>query len=294
MIPLDISALTFPHIDPVLVQIGPFAIRWYALAYIAGLVIGWRYIVALVRRRELWDANGPPTPHDPATDADDIDGLLTWVTLGVILGGRLGYVLFYKPVFYLYNPGAILQVWEGGMSFHGGMLGVIIAIYLFARQRGLPLLSLSDCIGAAVPIGLFLGRLANFINGELYGRATDVAWAMKFPHWNGSEWAFTGDEVTRHPSQLYEAFLEGVVLFVLIRFMTHHTSALSRPGTVAGVFLTGYGLSRILVEFFRQPDAHLGYLIPIGHVGITQGMILSLPMIALGLSLVVRARRQAA
>jgi len=268
---MPLLALPFPIIDPVLIQIGPVAIRWYALAYIAGLVLGWRYVARLLRRPDLWPTSGPPAR------AEQTDDLLTWIALGVIFGGRLGYVLFYKPAFYLANPVEILMVWTGGMSFHGGMLGVILAIILFARFHKIPLLSLADAVAAAVPIGLFFGRVANFINGELYGRATDVPWAVLFPIFPD------GRLEARHPSQLYEAALEGLVLFLILRILTHHRKALLWPGRVTGAFLIGYGCVRIFVELFRQPDAHLGYLVPIGTLGITMGMVLSLPMIAAGL-----------
>ncbi|MCP1337478.1 prolipoprotein diacylglyceryl transferase [Futiania mangrovi] len=275
------AAIPFPAIDPVLIEIGPLAIRWYALAYIAGLVLGWRYVVRLMRREDLWGRRGAPAT------ADDIDDLLTWVALGVILGGRLGYVLFYNPGYYLANPLQIPVLWEGGMSFHGGFLGVILAIFGFARKRGIPLFPLGDSIAAAAPIGLFFGRIANFINAELYGRATDVPWAVLFPV------APDGRLEARHPSQLYEAALEGLLLFLVLRFLTHRREALERPGLVTGVFLIGYGLSRIVVETVREPDAHIGYLVPLGWTGVTMGMVLSLPMVLIGLWFALRAPRQA-
>lgn len=275
------AAIPFPAIDPVLVEIGPLAIRWYALAYIAGLVLGWRYVVRLMRREDIWGRRGAPAT------ADDIDDLLTWVALGVILGGRLGYVLFYNPGYYLANPLQIPVLWEGGMSFHGGFLGVILAIVGFARKRGIPLFSLGDSIAAAAPIGLFFGRIANFINAELYGRATDVPWAVLFPV------PPDGHLEARHPSQLYEAALEGLLLFLVLRLLTHRRDALERPGLVTGVFLIGYGLSRIVVETVREPDAHIGYLVPLGWTGVTMGMVLSLPMVLIGLWFALRAKGQA-
>jgi len=260
--------LPFPAIDPVLFEIGPFVIRWYALAYIVGLLVGWRYCLYL--------AGLPPrlvTRHQ-------LDDFLLWATLGVILGGRLGYVLFYQLHEYLKEPLQIVYVWRGGMSFHGGLLGVILAMYLFARRRGLPFLALTDIVACATPIGLFLGRLANFINGELFGRPTDVPWAMVFSKTDPSG-------LPRHPSQLYEAALEGVVLFLVLFILVRFTRAGERIGLASGVFLIGYGLSRIVVEFFREPDAQLGFLLG---GSTTMGQILSLPMIALGLVFVARAR----
>jgi phosphatidylglycerol:prolipoprotein diacylglycerol transferase len=251
-------------------ELGPFAIRWYAMAYIAGLVIGWRYCVALAKR--------PPLVVKPS----DVDDFLTWATLGVVLGGRLGYVLFYQPSQYLANPLAALEVWHGGMSFHGGALGVIIAMLLFCRQRGISFFSFGDIIVCAVPIGLFFGRIANFINGELWGRASDVPWAMVFP---------TGGSEPRHPSQLYEAGLEGILLFLIINILERTTRIRDRPGALGGVFLIGYGLARIIVEFFRQPDSFLGYL---AFGWLTMGQILSLPLIIAGLILLLRPQRRAA
>ena len=251
-------------------ELGPFAIRWYAMAYIAGLVIGWRYCVALAKR--------PPLVVKPS----DVDDFLTWATLGVVLGGRLGYVLFYQPSQYLANPLAALEVWHGGMSFHGGALGVIIAMLLFCRQRGISFFSFGDIIVCAVPIGLFFGRIANFINGELWGRVSDVPWAMVFP---------TGGPEPRHPSQLYEAGLEGILLFLIINILERTTRIRDRPGALGGVFLIGYGLARIIVEFFRQPDSFLGYL---AFGWLTMGQILSLPLIIAGLILLLRPQRRAA
>lgn len=264
-------AIPFPAIDPVLIEIGPFALRWYALAYVAGLLLGWLYIKRLVQTPRLWHSGPAATPLQ-------IDDLLLWVTLGVILGGRLGYVAFYNPAYYFGNPAEIFIVWQGGMSFHGGFLGVILAAWLFCVKNKLSLRSLLDLAAAAVPVGLFFGRLANFINGELWGRVSDVPWAMVFPH--------AGPE-PRHPSQLYEAGLEGLVLFFVLRYATHRKLALKRPGLAAGIFAIGYGVSRIIVEFFRMPDAHLGFFAGL----FTMGMILSVPMIAIGIWLIATARR---
>ncbi len=253
--------LPFPDIDPIAVALGPLAIRWYSLAYIVGLVAAWRYCRRLAGR--------PPNAIDP----DQFDDFLLWATLGVVLGGRLGYVLFYKPAFFLANPLEILVLWQGGMSFHGGAAGVILAIILFARKRGVSWLSLGDLVACAVPIGLFLGRLANFVNGELYGRAADVPWAMVFPR--------DPEQIPRHPSQLYEAGLEGIVLFLLLYLLVRR-GWLERPGAIGGAFLAGYGLARIIVEFFRQPDAHLGFLLGFT----TMGQVLSLPLIIAGVILI--------
>jgi phosphatidylglycerol:prolipoprotein diacylglycerol transferase len=258
--------IAFPNIDPVLFEVGPFAIRWYALAYIFGLVGAWQYVRMLVRR--------PPQP----AELHDVDDFLVWATLGVVLGGRLGYVLFYKAGFFLDNPLAILQVWKGGMSFHGGLLGVVVVGVVFARRRGIRLLPFADVIFCAAPIGLFLGRLANFVNGELFGRPADVPWAMVFPR---------GGPVPRHPSQLYEAALEGMVLFVVLHLLWRIEAVRQRAGVLSGVFLVGYGLARAVVETFRQPDAHIGFLTG----GSTMGQWLSAPMMVLGLYLMVRAKR---
>jgi phosphatidylglycerol:prolipoprotein diacylglycerol transferase len=260
-----LAAIPYPNIDPVLIEIGPFAIRWYALAYIVGLVLGWRWCLALADR--------PPT----VAKRQDVDDFLVWATLGVVLGGRLGYVLFYKPGYYLFHPVEILYVWHGGMSFHGGALGVVVAIILFALRRGINMFAFGDVIVCAVPIGLFFGRVANFINGELYGRASDVAWAMVFPHSDGRP---------RHPSQLYECFLEGVVLFCLLNALERWTPIRRRPGALSGVFLMGYAVARMIAELFRQPDEHLGYLF----LGTTMGQLLSLPLFLIGLVFLLRAR----
>lgn len=257
-------ALTFPAIDPVAISIGPLAIRWYSLAYIAGLLLAWRYC--------LWLARLPPR----ALSARAIDDFLFWAILGVILGGRLGYVLFYKPGFYFTHPLEILFVWQGGMSFHGGLLGVLLAMVLYARKLGVRLVSLADIVSSAAPIGLFLGRIANFINGELFGRTTEVPWAMVFPN---------GGPLPRHPSQIYEAFLEGLVLFAVLHLLIRR-GALERGGALSGAFLIGYALSRLFVELFREPDAHLRDLL----TQISMGQILSLPMLLLGIALVLRAR----
>lgn len=287
--------LPFPDIDPAIVSFSLFgielAIRWYALAYIVGLLLGWRYVVALCRRPGLWGGASP-------MKTEQIDDLLTWMILGVILGGRIGFVLFYQPAYYADNPAEILAVWQGGMSFHGGLLGVTIAALIFSLRNNLPVLSVGDAIAAAAPIGLFFGRLANFINGELWGRPSTAPWAVVFPgeaaqtcpvDWLGP--------CARHPSQLYEAGLEGVVLF-LVLLLAIRSGALARPGRVMGLFLIGYGLARSTVELFRQADGQFVTAAnPHGHVigfggdwGLTMGQVLSLPMLAIGLWFVLRAR----
>lgn len=258
-------AIAFPVIDPVAISLGPLVIRWYALAYIAGLLLGWRYC------RYLASRGGPVTP-------DAFDDFLTWATLAVVIGGRLGYVLFYKPAYHLANPLEILMVWQGGMSYHGGMIGVLLAIFLYARRHKIPGLALGDLVAAATPIGLFFGRLANFVNGELAGRPSDVPWAMAFPAY--------GPE-PRHPSQLYEAALEGLVLFVLLAWLAHKPELRARHGLIGGVFLAGYGIARIIGEIFREPDTFIGFL----SFGTTWGQWLSLPMVVAGLVLVLRAKR---
>ena len=272
---MTFAALPFPDIDPVLVQIGPFAVRWYALAYIAGLIFASWYMKRLVSNPVLW-GKARPTMSVPQVDA-----FFIWSILGVVLGGRLGYVLFYKPMFFLSNPAEIVRLWDGGMSFHGGFLGVVMACLFFGRSIGAGLDRMLDLGAASVPVGLGLGRLANFINGELWGRASDVPWSFVFP----------GDALglSRHPSQLYEAVLEGLVLFVLVRIATHKYGALQYAGRASGIFALWYGLSRIIAEFFREPDQHLGYFLGF----ITMGMILSVPLCAIGIWLLLRSRRDA-
>ena len=261
---------TFPAFDPVAIAIGPIAIRWYALAYIAGLLGGWWYGRRLLAADALW---GPA----PRLTPDQVDDLLVYVALGVVLGGRTAYVLFYDPAHFLAAPLEIPQVWHGGMSFHGGLLGACLALALYARSRGASVLSTLDMAACVVPIGLLLGRLANFINEELWGRVTDAPWAVLFPH---------GGPLPRHPSQLYEAALEGVALFVILN-VAARAGALKRPGLVAGLFGVGYAAARVAVEFFREPDRQLGTLL--GTDWLTMGMVLSLPMAAIGLWLAWRA-----
>jgi phosphatidylglycerol:prolipoprotein diacylglycerol transferase len=265
-----IPVLLFPQFDPVIVQLGPFAIRWYALAYIVGLVLGWRLV-----RRLVTDAPRVATPIQ-------VDDFLTWATLGVVLGGRLGYVLFYQPGFYLTHPKMIFAVWEGGMSFHGGMLGVAIATLWFCRRNKIPVLGFADRVAVAAPIGLGLGRIANFVNGELWGRpAPDwLPWAMIFPR---------AGMVPRHPSQIYQALLEGLILLVVMILLSRRESLRARFGALTGIFLAGYAIARITGEFFREPDAFLGFLA----FGATMGQILSLPMLLIGLWLILRTRKAA-
>ncbi len=267
-------SLPFPVIDPVLLQIGPFAIRWYALAYIAGLVLGWWQLSRLVSNDHLW-----PADRAPMTKLH-LDDFLLWATLGIVLGGRLGYVLFYNPGYYLQNPAEALAVWQGGMSFHGGFLGVCVAVVLFARRHAIPMLSLGDAVAVVAPIGLFFGRIANFINAELWGRTTDLPWGVVFPN---------GGPQPRHPSQLYEAALEGALLFVVLQILVAR-GGLKRPGLAIGVFLLGYGVARMLVELVRVPDEQVGYLFG----PVTMGMMLSAPMALVGLALVLGSRRSAA
>ena len=266
---MELASLPFPNFSPVALEIGPLAIRWYALAYMAGLLLGWVWVVQILKRRELWT-------EDPPLTRQNIDDLIVAAAIGIILGGRLGYVLFYNPGHYLSNPAEILQVWHGGMSFHGGFLGFVIAFLIYAWRKKLPLGAMADLAAASVPIGLFVGRIANFVNGELFGRITDVPWAFVFP---------AGGPEPRHPSQLYEAGLEGIALFVIITIMIFRFGALKKPGLVCGTFIAGYGVARIFAEFFREPDIQIGYLTG----GLTMGMILSLPMLLVGGFLIWRA-----
>ena len=260
--------LLFPQFDPVLIAIGPLAIRWYALAYIAGLVIGWRLVRQLVQR--------PPAVATPL----QVDDFLTWATLGVVLGGRLGYVLFYQPERFLAEPWQIFAVWTGGMSFHGGMLGVAVAILWFCRRNAIPILGFADRVSVVAPIGLGLGRIANFINGELWGRVAPdtLPWAMIFP--------VAGPE-PRHPSQLYQALMEGLILFAVMWLLGRREAIRARFGLLTGVFLCGYAVARIIGEHFRQPDAFLGFLF----AGATMGQLLSVPMLLAGIVLALRAGR---
>ena len=301
------AAIPFPDISPELFSFAiggfEFALRWYALAYIAALLIGWRMVVMAVKRPALWPADTPPmTPTH-------VENLLTWVIIGVILGGRLGFVLFYQPGYYLQNPGEILMIWQGGMAFHGGLLGVIVAGILFCRVHKLPMASVGDAMALAAPVGLFLGRIANFINAELWGRPTDLPWGVIFP----GDLAQTcpGPEglverawetlCARHPSQLYEAALEGLILGAVILWLVYRRGGFKIPGQIMGLFLAGYGLGRFIVEYFRQadpqfitPDNPLGHVLSLTPtLGLSMGQLLSLPMLVIGVAIIVIARRRA-
>ncbi len=260
--------IPYPQFDPVLVHLGPFAIRWYALAYIAGILIGWVYARAIIRNAALWGGTAPFT-------VVAFDDFILWVTLGIILGGRTGYVLFYNLPVFAAHPLQIFELWNGGMSFHGGFTGCVVAVVLFARSRGISILSLGDVTCAVGPIGLFLGRLANFVNGELWGRPADVPWAMIFP---------SGGPIPRHPSQLYEAGLEGLMLFAVLAIMVR-MGALKRPGLIIGTFACVYACARSFAEFFREPDAQLGFL----WGGATMGQLLSIPLFIAGAGFIAYA-----
>jgi phosphatidylglycerol---prolipoprotein diacylglyceryl transferase len=290
-IPRELFSL--PAVDLGGLKLGPFAVRWYALAYIAGILLGWRYAVGLVRNSKLWGPAGPP-----ARDVQ-IDDMILWITVGIILGGRLGYVLFYMlPLAsgretLLHDPVEVVRLWHGGMSFHGGAIGVAIALVAFARAQRLSLLGLADVAAACVPIGLFFGRVANFINGELWGRVTTAPWGIVFCGRHIETYADGGciaGPLPRHPSQLYEATLEGLILFLILRLATHRAHCLARPGQVTGLFLMFYGLFRIALENVRMPDEGLRDL----PLGITVGMMLSAPMVLAGVFLIWRGSRVAA
>jgi len=268
---LVLPVIPFPAINPVLISIGPFAVRWYALAYIVGIIAGWFYARAMIAAQRLWGGPAPIT-------VGEFDDFIIWITLGIILGGRIGYVLFYNLPQFAAHPIQIFELWNGGMSFHGGVLGCVVATVLFGLRRGLPILSLGDVTTAVCPIGLFLGRIANFINGELWGRPNDVAWAMIFPN---------GGPIPRHPSQLYEAALEGLVLLIVLGVLVR-LGALKRPGLVTGAFFLGYGIARTICEFFREPDAQLeAFTRNTG--GLTMGMLLCIPLIVAGIGLIALA-----
>ncbi|WP_120276508.1 prolipoprotein diacylglyceryl transferase [Rhizobium sp. AG855] len=273
---LDLFAVvSFPTIDPIVFSIGPLAVHWYGLAYVAGILIGWLVARDLLRRPNLWP-NGTP----PAT-VEQIDDFILWVAIGIVAGGRIGYILFYDFAAVAANPIRAIQVWNGGMSFHGGFLGATLAMVFFARKHLVPLWSLFDIVASVAPLGIFFGRIANFINGELWGRPSDVAWAMAFP---------TGGPFPRHPSQLYEAALEGLLLFLLLQLLARAFKALRHPGRITGVFVTCYAAARIFVEFFREPDPQIGYLFG---GWLTMGMVLSLPMALVGLWILARSGRMA-
>lgn len=294
------TGLPFPNVSPELFSISifgmEFALRWYALAYIAGILIGWRIAVAAVKRTPLWADDTPPMRPE------QVEELLTWVILGVILGGRLGFVLFYQPGYYLQNPAEILAVWQGGMSFHGGLIGVIGAALMFCFKNSLPLRPTADMMAIATPPGLLLGRISNFINAELWGRPTDLPWGVQFPGQAAQSCGQTlGEICARHPSQLYEALLEGLLLGAVLLWLAFRRGALKVPGRIVGLFIGGYGAARFMVEFVRQPDAQfvsdgnpLGLAWQIGGYGLTMGQLLSVPMIAIGIYLWLSARRAGA
>ncbi|MEM9031659.1 MAG: prolipoprotein diacylglyceryl transferase [Pseudomonadota bacterium] len=286
-------ALPFPDIDPVLfsVEIGPLtlALRWYALAYIGGILIGWWIIRRAVARPALWHRETPMV-------AEEVDELLTWIIVGIILGGRLGFVFFYQPAYYLENPLDILKVWEGGMAFHGGLLGVGLALLLFSRRFGVSLVGAADLLAIATPPGLLLGRIANFVNAELWGRPTDMPWGVIFPGLRAQSCPGVDGLCARHPSQLYEAGLEGLLLGGLLLVIAFGRGGLKVPGQMTGLFLAGYGIGRFIVEYFRQADPQfitldnpMGFVLQWGWSGITMGQLLSLPMVALGLAILAAA-----
>jgi len=293
------AMIPFPDIAPEIFSITLFgfelALRWYALAYIAGIIIAWQISLAAIRRPALWRGNVPPMTKV------QIEDLLTWIIIGIILGGRLGFVLFYQPAYYLANPGQILMVWQGGMAFHGGFLGVVVAAWIFTARHKIPRLAAADAIALGVPVGLMLGRLANFINGELWGRPTDMPWGVAFPGAAAQDCAGVIGLCARHPSQLYQAGLEGALLLAVMLWLAFRRDALKVPGQITGVFLAGYGAARFVVEYFRQadpqfitPDNPMGHVIRLGEAGITMGQVLSLPMLAAGIALIVLARRRVA
>ncbi|NOZ31729.1 MAG: prolipoprotein diacylglyceryl transferase [Alphaproteobacteria bacterium] len=267
--------MEFPQIDPVAIAFGPIAIRWYSLGFIFGISLAWAYGRMLLARPDLWPGSKPPFDR-----TQWLDFLFTAI-VGIIVGGRLGYVAFYNAPYFMANPLDIFKLWQGGMSFHGGLIGLSLAIWLFCRKHKVSILTALDLLAAISAIGLLFGRIANFVNGELFGRITDVPWGIIFPG---------GGPLPRHPSQLYEAALEGVVLFFAIRVATHMFASLRRPGLTAGLFGVGYATARILVETVREPDIQIG-LLP---GGLTMGMVLSIPVALAGVWLIVAARRQPA
>ncbi|SEN81251.1 prolipoprotein diacylglyceryl transferase [Palleronia pelagia] len=294
-----VFAIPFPDISPEIFSIDlggfTFALRWYAMAYVVGILLGWRLAVMAVRRDPLWA--GDRAPIEPGR----VEDLITAVILGILIGGRLGFVLFYQPGYYLANPAQIPAIWQGGMSFHGGMLGMAAGAAWFARRNGMAWMSVLDLLALGTPPGLLLGRIANFINAELWGRPTDLPWGVIFPGPAAQDCPSVTGPCARHPSQLYEAGLEGIVLGGLILLAVFAWRWLKRPGQVTGLFLMGYGAARIFVELFRQADAQfitpdnpMGYVVQIGAAGLSMGQLLSLPMVALGAAFWLRARTRAA
>ena len=293
-----LRALPFPDISPEVFSVPVFgaelALRWYALAYIVGIVLGWRLAVRALKTPRLW-----PDRRPPMTPAQ-LEELLTWVILGILIGGRLGFVLIYQPGYYLANPLEIPALWQGGMSFHGGMAGVALGALIYARRHALPHASTADLLALGTPPGILLGRIANFINAELWGRPTDLPWGVVFPGPAAQDCPGVEGVCARHPSQLYEAGLEGLLLGGLMVFLAWRRGWLQLPGQLIGLFILGYGISRFLVEFVRQPDEQftgpgnpVGYAVQAGDLGLTMGQLLSLPMIVLGAALIVWARRGA-
>lgn len=290
---IEFPAFLRPEIFSIDLGFFTFALRWYALAYIAGFILGWRLIVMALRRPALWrDGVAPMT-------AEQVEQLLTWIIIGVILGGRLGFVLFYQPAYYLAHPAQILRVWEGGMAFHGGLAGATLAGFLFAWRNGIRPSAIGDSMAMVIPVGLLLGRLANFINAELWGHPSTLPWAVIFPGSGGvcpPDWLH---ECARHPTQLYEAGLEGLALGLLMFWLVTRRHALHLPWRVTGAFLTAYGLARITVEFWRMPDDQFlaqdpaGYVVRLGEFGLTMGQTLSLPMVVIGLILFISSGRRA-
>ncbi len=274
---MDLMAIAFPFNDPVAIHLGPIAVRWYGLAYMAGLSLGWLYMRRLCEDQRLWNGPAPMQPYQ----ADDF---LFWATIGTVLGGRTGFFLFYEPSMLLRDPLQFFRIWEGGMAFHGGLIGVGLAIWLFARHNRLPVLSLMDLSAAAVPFGLFFGRIANFINGEIYGRLSDVPWAVDFP----ARVLLKGDlPGPRHPTEIYEALLEGILMFALLRFFTHGRRSFLSPGLTTGIFLMAYGVFRIIAEYFKEWDMAQFFTTPY----FSEGVVYSLPMIALGAYFAISAKK---
>ena len=274
---LPLSALPFPDIDPVLISIGPLGIHWYGLGYVVGILFAWWYSRKLASTPRLWANESAPMKPE------DLDDFVVWAAVGVVAGGRIGYILFYDFARYIANPLDMVAIWQGGMSFHGGLLGVTLAMILFARRRGIPTWSLFDVVAAGVPVGLGLVRVANFVNAELWGRPTEMSWGVIFCNdrlRNLQTGLCAAGDVPRHPSQLYEAGLEGIVLLLVLVWLVWGLKKLRTPGFVGGAFICGYGLSRIVVEFFRVPDAQIGYLLG---GWLTMGMVLSLPMVLAGI-----------